>query len=183
MDQYLCLGSLLWKLHQIKLLELHMPSQVYFLTVSYFTLRMTVCFMWLQNVFKSNPYCLKWLKCSISDFHEYLWFWRLYAWFVYLEILPPTLLYHCRPLFLQRNGFLVLLYFVFCCLLSVGLMLAGFPLSFISSLLDWQTTFLILVSTVTIVVTYLLLKLRTELSTFKSTSGKTLNLYNVLFSR
>ncbi|XP_055995779.1 glucose-6-phosphate exchanger SLC37A4-like isoform X1 [Ostrea edulis] len=66
---------------------------------------------------------------------------------------------------------------------NMGLMLAGFPLSFISSLLDWQTTFLILVSTVTIVVTYLLLKLRTELSTFKSTSGKTLNLYNVLFSR
>nr|XP_022292099.1 glucose-6-phosphate exchanger SLC37A4-like [Crassostrea virginica] len=65
---------------------------------------------------------------------------------------------------------------------NFGLMLAGFPFSYTSSLLDWQKSFLLLVSVVIIMVTYLLLKLKTELSSFKSSSGKTLNIFNVLSS-
>ncbi|XP_062609643.1 glucose-6-phosphate exchanger SLC37A4-like [Saccostrea cucullata] len=65
---------------------------------------------------------------------------------------------------------------------NVGLMLAGYPLSCIASLVDWHTAFLLVASLVIAMVTYLLLKLQTELSGFKSASGKTLNIYNVLLS-
>lgn len=68
-----------------------------------------------------------------------------------------------------------------CLYFPVGLLLAGFPLSYVSSLLDWQTSFLLLVTLVIIIVSYLLLKLKAELSSFKSASGKRCNVFTVVF--
>lgn len=68
-----------------------------------------------------------------------------------------------------------------CLYFSVGLLLAGFPLSYVSSLLDWQTSFLLLVTLVIVIVSYLLLKLKAELSSFKSASGKRCNVFTVVF--
>lgn len=64
---------------------------------------------------------------------------------------------------------------------NFGLLLAGFPLSYVSSLLDWQTSFLLLVTLVIVIVSYLLLKLKAELSSFKSASGKRCNVFTVVF--
>lgn len=69
----------------------------------------------------------------------------------------------------------------FCLYFPVGLLLAGFPLSYVSSLLDWQTSFLLLVTLVIVIVSYLLLKLKAELSSFKSASGKRCNVFTVVF--
>lgn len=68
-----------------------------------------------------------------------------------------------------------------CLYFPVGLLLAGFPLSYVSSLLDWQTSFLLLVTLVIVIVSYLLLKLKAELSSFKSASGKRCNVFTVVF--
>lgn len=68
-----------------------------------------------------------------------------------------------------------------CLYFPVGLLLAGFPLSYVSSLLDWQLSFLLLVTLVIIMVSYLLLKLKAELSSFKSASGRTSNVLTVVF--
>lgn len=64
---------------------------------------------------------------------------------------------------------------------NFGLLLAGFPLSYVSSLLDWQTSFRLLVTLVIVIVSYLLLKLKAELSSFKSASGKRCNVFTVVF--
>ncbi|KAJ8299816.1 hypothetical protein KUTeg_023876 [Tegillarca granosa] len=49
---------------------------------------------------------------------------------------------------------------------NVGMMLAGFPLTYVAKIYDWQTTFLLLGTVVLVTVIYLVFKIKKELSNF-----------------
>ncbi|XP_061180166.1 glucose-6-phosphate exchanger SLC37A4-like [Saccostrea echinata] len=99
-----------------------------------------------------------------------------------LSIYGPISLFGVIAMETAPDGIAGTAHAIACIFSNIGLMLAGFPLSYVASLVDWQTAFLLVGSLVITMVTYLLLKLQTELSAFKSASGKTLNIYNVLVS-